>query len=135
MTYNYFAFIIGGEGPDVWEQEATIAAADFAEASRQALGMAERMGGTLVQVEQNDRPENSADKLAALRSNLERLAAGHEDIAEKHTLRIHATVHAKVAVSIRQILAGEAPSLQVSPSPSPPPTLPNPPASAPHPPG
>jgi len=54
MTWNYLAFIIGGEGPDVWDREVKISAVDFMDAATQAQGRAEELHGWLCDVSQND---------------------------------------------------------------------------------
>lgn len=54
MNYNYFAFVQGGLGPDVWDRELQITAVDFQHASSIALAEAEELGGHVVSLEQND---------------------------------------------------------------------------------
>lgn len=61
MSYNYLALIQGGEGPDVWDKEKQISAVDFADASGQAVDLAERLGGHVVELSQNDYPQPSKD--------------------------------------------------------------------------
>lgn len=47
---NYLAFIIGGEGPDVWDKEILISATDISDAAKQAQAKAEELGGEVVQL-------------------------------------------------------------------------------------
>lgn len=109
MKYNFYGFIVGGEGPDVWEKECDISAVDFSDASTQVMGIAERLGGTVVQLEQNDRPENSEDKLTTLRANLERLAERwEEERTECGTHESHGLM-GSMLTDFERVLAGETP--------------------------
>jgi hypothetical protein len=54
--FNYLAILQGGEGPDVWDREFKISAADFRDAAGQAASRAETLGGQVVSLEQNDTP-------------------------------------------------------------------------------
>ena len=51
---KYLGMITGGLGPDVWDHEIEIDAADFKDASEQAIAQAEERGGQVVYLEQND---------------------------------------------------------------------------------
>lgn len=50
---NYLALIQGGEGPDVWDKELKISAADFRDAANQAIGEAEELHGHVMTLEQS----------------------------------------------------------------------------------
>jgi hypothetical protein len=52
MSDNYYTMIQGGEGPDVWDREVAISAADFSDAFGQASAKAEELGGQVVSLEQ-----------------------------------------------------------------------------------
>lgn len=56
MGFRYFILIQGGLGPDVWDRELIISAADFRDACSQACVKAEELGGQVVLVEQQDYP-------------------------------------------------------------------------------
>jgi hypothetical protein len=56
MNFDYLALIVGGNGPDVWDKEANISAADFMDAAGQAQAKADEWGGQVVMLEQNDTP-------------------------------------------------------------------------------
>ncbi len=58
MSFDYLALIVGGEGPDVWDKEESINAADFMDAAGQAQAKADEWGGQVVMLEQNDEPRN-----------------------------------------------------------------------------
>lgn len=51
---KYLAFIAGGLGPDVWDREVEIDAADFRDASEQAIAKADELGGQVCSLEQSD---------------------------------------------------------------------------------
>ena len=51
---KYLAEIQGGLGPDVWDQEQEIDAADFLDAANQAVGWAEGLGGQVVSLTQSE---------------------------------------------------------------------------------
>ena len=55
MNFDFLAFIIGGIGPDVWEKEVNINAADFMDAAEQAQAKADEWGGQVIILEQNYR--------------------------------------------------------------------------------
>lgn len=61
MKFDYYAFVIGGEGPDVWDKELQIDAADINDALNQAQGYADETGGWVCTVEQTDHPESTKD--------------------------------------------------------------------------
>ena len=48
---KYLALIAGGLGPDVWDREVNITAADFRDASEQAIALADEQGGEVVSLE------------------------------------------------------------------------------------
>lgn len=50
---KYIAMIAGGLGPDVWDREIEIEAADFKDASEQAIAHAKGSGGEVTCLEQN----------------------------------------------------------------------------------
>lgn len=54
MSLDYLALIVGGVGPDVWDREVGISAADFMDAAGQAQAQADEWGGQVVMIEQND---------------------------------------------------------------------------------
>lgn len=54
MNCNFYAFIQGGIGPDVWDRELQISAVDIQDALKQAMAEAEESGGFVTSVEQND---------------------------------------------------------------------------------
>lgn len=54
MNFYYLALIVGGVGPDVWDKEEDISAADFMDAAGQAQAKADELGGQVVMLEQND---------------------------------------------------------------------------------
>lgn len=54
MTLEFLALIQGGIGPDVWDREVAISAADFRDASNQAIAKAEDLGGYVVSLEQSE---------------------------------------------------------------------------------
>ena len=56
MNFDFLALIVGGIGPDVWDKEANISAADFMDAAGQAQAKADEWGGQVVMLEQNDMP-------------------------------------------------------------------------------
>jgi len=56
MSFDYLALIVGGIGPDVWDKEESINAADFMDAAGQAQAKADEWGGQVVMLEQNDMP-------------------------------------------------------------------------------
>lgn len=56
MNFDYLVLIIGGIGPDVWDKEENISAADFMDAAGQAQAKADEWGGQVVMLEQNDMP-------------------------------------------------------------------------------
>jgi len=56
MNFDYVALIVGAIGPDVWEKEADINAANFVDAAEQAQAKADEWGGQVVLLEQNDKP-------------------------------------------------------------------------------
>ena len=64
MNSDYLALIVGGIGPDVWDKEVNIDAADFMDAAEQAQAKADEWGGQVVMLEQNDMPPilSTADK-------------------------------------------------------------------------
>ena len=51
---RFLAQIQGGVGPDVWEKEIFISAADFLDAAEQADVRATEIGGQVTQLEQSD---------------------------------------------------------------------------------
>lgn len=61
---KYLVFIFGGEGPDVWDQEYTLDAADFSDACSQAHAKAEHIGGMVGSIQQYDSPDPSPNALA-----------------------------------------------------------------------
>ena len=73
MNYNYLALIQGGIGPDVWDKELKISAADFRDAASQAAAKAEELGGQVVELNQNDWNVPIEGSLTALRRTLSRL--------------------------------------------------------------
>ena len=73
MNYNYLALIQGGIGPDVWNKELKISAADFRDAASQAAAKAEELGGQVVELNQNDWNVPIEGSLTALRRTLSRL--------------------------------------------------------------
>lgn len=52
MSIRYLAIIQGGIGPDVWDREVKISAADFLDAANQANAKAEELGGQVIILEQ-----------------------------------------------------------------------------------
>lgn len=64
MNDNYLALIQGGLGPDVWDKELKIFAADFCDAAIQAAAKAEELGGQVVELSRNDYPNEHAGKTA-----------------------------------------------------------------------
>ena len=52
MNFEYCALICGGIGPDVWDIEIIIKAANFMEAAGLAQGKADEMGGQIVELQQ-----------------------------------------------------------------------------------
>lgn len=50
---KFLAQIYGGLGPDVWDREIEIDAADFKDAAQQAIAQAEEAGGEVGYLEQN----------------------------------------------------------------------------------
>jgi hypothetical protein len=56
---QYFAQIQGGTGPDVWDKERFIDAADFADAARTATSVAAALGGQVTLLEQCDYSEDA----------------------------------------------------------------------------
>ncbi len=59
MSFDYMALIVGGIGPDVWDKEVHISAANFMDAAAQAQARADERCGQVVILEQNDMPPNS----------------------------------------------------------------------------
>lgn len=57
---QFLAQIQGGIGPDVWDKEFFIDAADFADAAQQASAKADDIGGQVTQLEQCDCSEDEA---------------------------------------------------------------------------
>lgn len=94
MNFNYLALIVGGVGPDVWEKEENISAADFMDAAGQAQAKADELGGQVVMLEQNDAVfEQTKDKVFLLTTG------SGQDGDEWNVESIHATpvgvAHAK----------------------------------------
>lgn len=113
MSFNYSAFIIGGEGPDVWDKEVEIYACDFADAASQAVGKAEQMHGHLVRVEQEDAPSDSYQKLSKLRADMERLAARWEpemsSISDSGSITREKAINSLRQVELLYVLSGQTP--------------------------
>lgn len=59
-SFTYTAFIIGGEGPDVWDKEIAFTACDIGDAVGIAQGHAEEMGGWVTDVGQTYEPLTAA---------------------------------------------------------------------------
>lgn len=57
---QFLAQIQGGIGPDVWDKECFIDAADFADAAQQASAKADDLGGQVTLLEQCDCSEADA---------------------------------------------------------------------------
>lgn len=57
---QFLAQIQGGIGPDVWDKECFIDAADFADAAQQASAKADDVGGQVTLLEQCDCSESEA---------------------------------------------------------------------------
>jgi hypothetical protein len=55
--FKYLALIQGGIGPDVWDKEKEIFAADFIDAANQSTALAQELGGQVVSLDQNDYPQ------------------------------------------------------------------------------
>lgn len=73
MRYNYLALIQGGLGPDVWDRELKLLAADFRDAASQAAAQAEELRGQVVELSQNDWNVPIEGSLTGLRRTLSRL--------------------------------------------------------------
>lgn len=48
---EWLAVIYGGSGPDVWDREMILSAADFMDAAQQAATKAEELGGDVSSLE------------------------------------------------------------------------------------
>lgn len=57
---QFLAQIQGGIGPDVWDKEVFIDAADFSDAAQQASAKADDIGGQVTLLEQCDCSEDEA---------------------------------------------------------------------------
>ena len=53
---KYLGMIAGGLGPDVWDRELNIEAADWNDANQQAVAQADEQGGQVVSLDQSDDP-------------------------------------------------------------------------------
>lgn len=73
MKYNYLALIQGGLGPDVWDRELKISAADFRDAASQATAQAEELGGQVVELSQNDWNTHILGSITGIKRTLSRL--------------------------------------------------------------
>lgn len=52
MSFDYLVRIVGGIGPDVWDNEVILIAADFEDAAGQAQARANELCGQVVLLEQ-----------------------------------------------------------------------------------
>lgn len=95
---KFLALIIGGLGPDVWDKEKEIDAADFQDAARQAQGIAEDLRGQVFSLEGWEYPTDAKTTIANLqRENAElkdevelksaALKSGNVDYRELKALR------------------------------------------------
>lgn len=50
----FLAMIQGGLGPDVWDKEVQISAADFIDAANQSQGVADELHGQVVSLTQSN---------------------------------------------------------------------------------
>ncbi len=57
---EFFARLQGGDGPDVWDKELFIDAADFIDAANQASARAEELRGQVTELSQCDCSEDEA---------------------------------------------------------------------------
>ena len=73
MNFKFYALIQGGEGPDVWDKEMEIDAADISDALSQAKARAEDTGGQVMEIAQSDWGNPIAGSLTGLKRTLERL--------------------------------------------------------------
>lgn len=79
-SFNYWAFMVGGSGPDVWDKEIKISACDIEDAVKQAMGEAEECGGWICRVEQQDEWEADSPMLVRVRQLENDCRREHEEV-------------------------------------------------------
>jgi len=82
---KYLAMIAGGLGPDVWDRELNIEAADWNDANQQAVAQADEQGGQVVSLDQSDDPfppGHLGDYMVQVRAERDRYRKALERIGE-----------------------------------------------------
>ena len=100
---KYLAMIAGGLGPDVWDRELNIEAADWNDANQQAVAQAVDAGGQVVSLDQSDDPfppGHLGDYMLQVRAERDRGNARSIEMERQRDLYLDAMVNAISSVNI-----------------------------------